>query len=88
MYILLLQLTLVYFIVGNRNLSGPSDLCVAANRTMGELPLCAVEETRYFGLLMLAQALHGAGYTPLIVLGPVFVDSNTDHGMASVYIGE
>ena len=37
---------------------------------------------------MVANMVHGVGFTPMFTLGTVYIDENEEHTMAAVYVGE
>jgi len=40
------------------------------------------------GVFMLAQIVHGIGFTPMFTLGTVYLDENSTPTTAAVYVGE
>jgi len=41
----------------------------------------------YLYILMIGNALHGVGSTPMFTLGTAFIDENTKAEMTSLYLG-
>ena len=37
---------------------------------------------------MVANMVHGVGFTPMFTLGTVYIDENEEHTTAAVYVGE
>ena len=37
---------------------------------------------------MLAQIIHGIGFTPMFTLGTVYLDDNSDPNTAALYVGK
>ena len=44
--------------------------------------------SHYLGVLMVANMVHGVGFTPMFTLGTVYIDENEEHTTAAVYVGE
>ena len=40
------------------------------------------------GVFMLAQIIHGIGFTPMFTLGTVYLDENSNPNTAAVYVGK
>jgi len=53
----------------------------------GPGPSCESKGEKYLGVFILAQIVHGIGFTPMFTLGTVYIDENEDHALAAVYIG-
>ncbi|XP_033736434.1 solute carrier organic anion transporter family member 4A1-like [Pecten maximus] len=50
-------------------------------------PSCGSSGEKYLGVFMVAQIVHGLGFTPMFTLGTVYIEENEDRSTAAVYIG-
>ncbi|XP_069107929.1 solute carrier organic anion transporter family member 4A1-like [Argopecten irradians] len=73
--------------VGTDDIDSFENVCRLQNSTT----YCKVEKTshlqNYLWVFMLGNALHGAGSTPMFILGTTFIDENTKAKMTSLYLG-
>ncbi|XP_033734181.1 solute carrier organic anion transporter family member 4A1-like isoform X2 [Pecten maximus] len=53
----------------------------------GPAPSCGSSGEKYLGVFMVAQIVHGLGFTPMFTLGTVYIEENEDRSTAAVYIG-
>lgn len=49
---------------------------------------CDVGGEKYLAVFIIAQIIHGFGFTPMFTLGTAYIDENEDHQLAAVYIGK
>lgn len=59
------------------------------NCSASSLPseLCQEGGEKYLAVFVVAQLVHGFGFTPMFTLGTAYIDENEDHQLAAVYIG-
>lgn len=65
--------------------TGPQNPCT--NQSAGGGPPCESEGEKYVGVFMLAQIIHGIGFTPVFTLGTVYLDDNSNPNTAALYVG-
>ncbi|KAK7502755.1 hypothetical protein BaRGS_00006005 [Batillaria attramentaria] len=53
----------------------------------GGPPPLTESRSEYLGLFMVANMIHGLGFTPMFTLGTVYIDENAPHTTAAVYVG-
>ncbi|KAK3092473.1 hypothetical protein FSP39_003277 [Pinctada imbricata] len=53
----------------------------------GAAPPPCSNNDKYLPVFIIAQMVHGFGFTPMFTLGTVYIDENESHSLAAVYIG-
>lgn len=68
----------------------PSGLCDHSQDNStggGPAPASGKSLSQYLGVFMVANIVHGIGFTPMFTLGTVYIDENAPHATAAVYVG-
>ncbi|KAJ8308250.1 hypothetical protein KUTeg_013124 [Tegillarca granosa] len=63
-----------------------TDLTDSSSKSNASFPCTDSQGDGYLGVFMVAQMVHGVGYTPMLTLGTVYIDENESHTLAAVYI--
>ena len=74
------------FLISGEAGSGPGNPCTGGGGSGG--PPCDSEGEKYVGVFMLAQIIHGIGFTPMFTLGIVYLDENCGGHNGALYIGK
>ena len=83
-----LYLTLIFlYFSGDAGLPGPNNPCSQSSDDPSMEPPCNSDGEKYVGVFMLAQILHGVGFTPMFTLGTVYIDDNCNPSTAALYVG-
>lgn len=48
---------------------------------------CDTGGDKYLVVFIIAQIVHGIGFSPMFTLGTAYIDENEDHSVAAVYVG-
>ncbi|XP_067682433.1 solute carrier organic anion transporter family member 4C1-like [Haliotis asinina] len=66
-----------------------STICNLQNSTSGSGPASSGDSglSHYLGVFMIAQMIHGVGFTPMLSLGTAYIDENAEPAKAAVYVG-
>ena len=58
--------------------------------TVGAMPstACDTGGDKYLVVFIIAQLVHGIGFSPMFTLGTAYMDENEDHSVAAVYVGK
>ncbi|KAK7103249.1 solute carrier organic anion transporter family member 4A1-like isoform X1 [Littorina saxatilis] len=67
--------------------TGLCDLSSGGSAGSGESESEVKSLSSYLGVFMVANMVHGVGFTPMFTLGTVYIDENEEHSMAAVYVG-
>ncbi|KAH3854439.1 solute carrier organic anion transporter family member 4A1-like [Dreissena polymorpha] len=66
--------------------SGPTDTCKGPG-PQGGGPPCESKGVKWVGVFMVAQIVHGIGFTPMFTLGTTYLDENSNPQTAAMYVG-
>ncbi|KAK3092693.1 hypothetical protein FSP39_005930, partial [Pinctada imbricata] len=68
--------------------SSSSNLCNGSASSSEDVSsTCETGDSKYLSVFVIAQAVHGIGFSPMFTLGTVYIDENEAHNLASLYIG-
>lgn len=70
--------------------SSVSTICDLQNSTSGSGPTSGDGSglSHYLGVFMIAQMVHGVGFTPMLSLGTAYIDENAEPASAAIYVGK
>lgn len=68
--------------------SGPTGACNGTRgAAMDPAENCDSPGDRFIPALVIAQMIHGIGFSPMFTLGLVYIEENEEPSLAAVYIG-
>ncbi|XP_071080205.1 solute carrier organic anion transporter family member 4A1-like [Haliotis cracherodii] len=76
-------------LIASSGSSSVSTICDLQNSTSGSGPTSGDGSglSHYLGVFMIAQMVHGVGFTPMLSLGTAYIDENAEPASAAIYVG-